>query len=129
MQEVFLTIWTAVDQEESRFSCKAEMESSSLSAVLCYTEENARVAIYVAETETRIEREGDYSMRLCLRENCRTQGTLSIGGNEGVLDVSTKRIAYTMTKNSLLLQLEYTLHFGKEVQQMRLRLKATAYKQ
>ncbi|MBQ2740328.1 MAG: DUF1934 domain-containing protein [Clostridia bacterium] len=129
MQEVFLTIWAAVDQEESRFSCKAEMESSSLSAVLRYTQENARVVINVSETETRIAREGDYSMRLCLRENCRTQGTLSIGGNEGVLDVSTKRIAYTMTKNSLLLQLEYALHFGQEVQQMRLRIKATACKQ
>lgn len=125
MQEVFLTIWTAVDQEESRFSCKAEMESSSLSAVLRYTQEGAITTIHVEETETRIEREGDYSMNLCLRKNCRTQGTLSIGGNEGVLDVSTKRIAYTTTKNSLLLQLEYTLHFGKEAQQMRLRIKAT----
>ena len=128
MQEVFLTIWTAVDQEESRFSCKAEMESTSLSAVLRYTQENARTTIYVEENETRIEREGDYSMRLSLRENCRTQGTLSIGGNEGLLDVSTKRIAYTLTKNSLLLQLEYTLHFGNEAQQMRLRIKATASK-
>lgn len=125
MQEVFLTIWTAVDQEESRFSCKAEMESSSLSAVLRYTQEGAITTIHVEETETRIEREGDYSMNLCLRKNCRTQGTLSIGGNEGILDVSTKRIAYTMTKNSLLLQLEYTLHFGKEAQWMRLRIKAT----
>ena len=128
MQEVFLTIWTAVDQEESRFSCKAEMESSSLSAVLRYTQENARTTIRVEENETRIERDGDYSMRLSLRENCRTQGTLSIGGNEGRLEVSTKRIAYTLTKNSLLLQLEYTLHFGNEAQQMRLRIKATASK-
>ena len=128
MQEVFLTIWTAVDQEESRFSCKAEMECSSLSAVLRYTQENARTTIYVEENETRIEREGDYSMRLSLRENCRTQGVLSIGGNEGVLDVTTKRIAYTITKHSLLLQLEYALDFGNEVQQMRLRIKATASK-
>ncbi len=123
-----MTIWTAVDQEENRFSCKAEMESSSLSAVLRYTQENSRTTIYVEENETRIEREGDYSMRLCLRENCRTQGVLSIGGNEGVLDVSTKRIAYTITKHSLLLQLEYALDFGNEVQQMRLRIKATASK-
>ena len=128
MQEVFLTIWTAVDQEESRFSCKAEMEASSLSAVLRYTQEGACTTIHIEETETRIERDGDYSMRLCLRENCRTKGTLSIAGNDGELDVSTKRIAYTITKNSLLLQLEYTLHFGKEDQQMRLRLKATVSK-
>ena len=128
MQEVFLTIWTAVDQEESRFSCKAEMECSSLSAVLRYTQENSRTTIYVEENETRIERDGDYSMRLSLRENCRTQGMLSIGGNEGVLDVITKRIVYTITKHSLLLQLEYALYFGNEVQQMRLRIKATASK-
>ena len=129
MQEVFLTIWTAVDQEESRFSCKAEMECSPLSAVLRYTQENAQITIYVGENETRIERDGDYSMRLPLRENCRTQGMLSIGGNEGLLDVSTKRVAYSLTKDSLLLQLEYTLHFGNEAQEMRLRIKATAFKQ
>ena len=123
-----MTIWTAVDQEESRFSCKAEMECSSLSAVLRYTQENSRTTIYVEENETRIERDGDYSMRLSLRENCRTQGMLSIGGNEGVLDVITKRIVYTITKHSLLLQLEYALYFGNEVQQMRLRIKATASK-
>ena len=123
-----MTIRTTVDQVESRFSCKAEMELSSLSALLRYTEENAVVSIEVGKKETLIERRGDYSMRLCLQENTRTQGSLSIGGGEGILEVFTKRIDYSITKNSLLLRLDYTLHFGDEVQEMALRLKATAHK-
>ena len=122
-----MTIRTAVDQVESRFSCKAEMELTSLSALLCYTEENAAVSIRVQEKEVLIERQGDYSMRLCLREDVRTVGTLSIGGNEGVLEVSTQCIDYAITENSLLLRLDYTLHFGNESQNMALRMKATAY--
>ncbi len=127
MQDGFLTIRTTVDGTESRFSCKAEMEFTSLSAVLRYVEENAQVTITVNESGATIERRGDYSMRLSLRERERTQGVLSIGGNEGSIDVETERIAYSLNKKSLLLQLHYTLHFGSERQRMRLMIKATIH--
>jgi uncharacterized beta-barrel protein YwiB (DUF1934 family) len=128
MQEVSLTIWTTVDQEVSRFSCKAEMEVLPLSAVLRYKERDAAVCIQVKREEVLIERQGDYCMRLCLREGCRTQGALSIAGNKGALEVSTQRIESTITPNMLLLSLEYTLHFGEEMQKMSLRIKSAVAK-
>ena len=125
MKKGFLTIVTTVDGTESRFSSKAEMEISSVSAVLCYKETNAIITITVDRNEVLIERKGDYDMHLLLRENERTNGVLSIAGNEGNIEIFTERLAYSIGKNSLLMQIYYTLIFGKEKQDMRLRINAS----
>jgi uncharacterized beta-barrel protein YwiB (DUF1934 family) len=125
MKKGFLTIVTTVDGTESRFSSKAEMEIASVSAVLCYKETNAIITITVDRNEVLIERKGHYDMHLLLRENERTNGVLSIAGNEGNIEIFTERLAYSIGKNSLLMQIYYTLIFGKEKQDMRLRINAS----
>lgn len=124
MQDGFLTITTTVDGQESTLSCKAEMEYSALSVRLRYRDENAEVAIFVDGNNAVIERRGDYGLYLPLKENERTEGKLSIGGNVGSVAIETKRLAYNIGKNSLLMQLQYTLWFGAEKQEMRLRIHA-----
>ncbi len=124
MQDVFLTISTTVDGEESRLSCNAEMECTALSAVLRYRDENAEVSIFVNGSEAVVDRKGDYGLYLPLKESERTVGTLSVMGNEGSVEIFTDRLAYSIRKNTLLMQLQYTLYFGSEKQEMRLRIHA-----
>ncbi len=125
MQNGFLTIVTAVDGVESRISCKAEMELSPLSAVLRYSDENAIVEMRISGNAVGIKRDGDYSMHLFLEEGKRTKGGIAIAGNVGDLIAETERVVYTVGKNSLLMQLHYTLIFGEEKQDMRIRLNAS----
>ena len=125
MQNGFLTIVTAVDGVESRISCKAEMELGPLSAVLRYSDENATVEMHINGNAVGIKRNGDYSMHLLLEEGKRTKGAIAIAGNIGDLVAETERVAYTIGKNSILMQLHYALIFGEEKQDMRIRLSAT----
>lgn len=125
MQDGFLTIVTTVDGTQSRFSCKAEMEWDSLSAVLRYAQENATITVSLKNGELKIDRTGDYGMSLLLRENESTAGTLSVAGSEGALEAYTERLAYSIAKNRLLMQIYYTLNFGTEKQNMRLRINAS----
>lgn len=125
MRDGLLTIQTSVDGTENRFSTKAEMEISPLSAVLSYNDADANVTISLRGNEAVIERRGDYSMRLCLREGEDTDGTLSIAGSVGEVKIFTERLAYSIRKNSILLQMYYTLIFGEEKQNMRLRINAS----
>lgn len=125
MQDGFLTIITTVDGTESRFSCKAEMEWDSLSAVLCYTDGEANVTLSLKNGECIIRRQGDYSMSLRLCENTQTDGVLSIAGNQGSLQVFTNRLSYDISEKRLLALIYYTLNFGTEQQEMRLRINAS----
>ena len=125
MQSGFLSIVTTVDGVESRFSCQADMELNALSAVLSYKQEDAEVVVRVFSGGIVVERKGDYGLRLDLREGERTKGTLSIAGNEGEIDVYTEKAAYSISKSHLLVQLQYSLYFGQEKQDMRLRLSAS----
>ena len=125
MSDGSLTIVTTIDGVETRFSSKAEMEIAPLSAILRYKETNAIVTITLSGDGVCVERQGDYSMYLPLRENEYTDGTLAIAGNEGRLRAYTQRLAYSITKRSVLLQLYYTLIFGEEKQEMRLRINAS----
>ena len=124
MENVFLTISTTVDGTETQLSCNAEMESTLTSATLRYRDENAEVLIFVNGSKAVLQRKGDYGLYLPLEENTQTVGTLSIGGNEGSVEIYTSRLGYSIRKNTLLMQLHYTLNFGNEKQEMRLRIHA-----
>ena len=124
MQNGFLTITTAVDGQESRLSCQAEMEFTALSVRIRYRDENAEVTISVDGNHAVIERIGDYGLYLPLQENARTVGRLSIGGNVGSVEIDTQKLVYSVGKNTLLMQIQYTLWFGAEKQEMRLRIHA-----
>ena len=125
MRDGFLTINTTIDGSESRFSSKAEMEITPLSAVLRYIEEQATVTLTLRGNHLLIERQGDYGLCLSLTEGAETQGVLSIAGSKGAVKVFTERLAWSIGKNTVLLQAYYTLDFGNEKQMMRLRLSAS----
>ena len=120
-----MTISTTVDGKESRTSCKAELELTPMTAVLRYQDENASVSLTLNGASLIIERRGDYGLYLPLTENAYTVGRLSIAGQDGEVKIYTERLAYTIGKSSLLLQLFYTLFFGEEKQEMRLRIRAS----
>lgn len=124
MQNAFLTIVTMVDGEEHRISRKAEMELAPLSAALHYEEEAARVCLELKDGEVYFQREGDYSLSMHLVEGQTTEGQLSLAAFQGALTIMTKKIAYNISKSGLLLKVEYTLIFGEEKQEMRLRISA-----
>lgn len=124
MQKCSLTIVTVADGQESNFVCVAEMELTPLSACLHYIQEGAKTVVRFAEKKVTIQREGDYSMQLCLEEGKTLQGKLTIGGNEGIIPVHTQKIAYAITDKSLLASLQYRLIFEGGAQEMKLRLNA-----
>lgn len=124
MQKAFLTIVTTVDDVEHRIFRDAEMELTPLSAVLRYQEDGAIVRLEVKEGNVNFQREGDYSLSMYLVEGKTTEGILSFAASSGTIAVETKKIAYTISKNGLLLKVAYALLFGKEKQEMRLRISA-----
>ena len=124
MQKCSLTIVTDVDGEKTTFSCKAEMELTPLSARLRYMQ-NTDVTVLSFENQTvTVAREGDYSMRLTLKEGKTLEGKFILNGNEGVFPVQTQKVAYAITEQSLLASLHYKLLFDGGAQEMKLRLNA-----
>ena len=102
MQKCSLTIVTDVDGEKTTFSCKAEMELTPLSARLRYMQ-NTDVTVLSFKNQTvTVAREGDYSMRLTLKEGKTLEGKFILNGNEGVFPVQTQKVAYAITEKSLL---------------------------
>lgn len=124
MQRAFLSITTTVDGEEHRISRDAEMELSSVSAVLRYEEEGAMVSLEIVDGVVSYVREGDYGLSLRLVEGQRTEGKLLLGASSGTMLAETKKIQYNISKSGLLFKAEYTLLFGEEKQEMRLNVSA-----
>lgn len=98
------------------------MELALSGAELFYREENALVAVKLHDSMAEIIREGDYTLRLFLEEGKQTLGTIGIGGAEGEIQTFARRIAYSVSKDSLLLSLHYDLMISGETQEMKLRL-------
>ena len=119
-----ISITTTVDGEETQVTREGNLRISFTEIVLQYREENAEVTLNVANDRVEIIRKGDYSMRLPLQRNARTQGEIGVNGAQGSVELDTTRLAYSTTDNSLLLSLHYDLLFGKERQKMQIRLLA-----
>ena len=100
------------------------MELSLGKVVLRYREENAWVLLTIENGQAIIDRQGDYTLYLVLKEGESTKGLLGIGGNQGELETITHKVAYSLRKDSLLLSLQYDLHISGEIQKMKLRLLA-----
>lgn len=100
------------------------MELTPLSARLRYMQ-NTDVTVLSFENQTvTVAREGDYSMRLTLKEGKTLEGKFILNGNEGVFPVQTQKVAYAITEQSLLASLHYKLLFDGGAQEMKLRLNA-----
>ena len=124
MKSCKVTITTAVDGRETEFSCKGELALSAYSATLRYRQENADVSLVLDGETAKIERVGDYSLRLFLKNGRESEGALGLGDSGGNIQIFTHRVVYSIGKNSLLASLRYDLLFGKERQEMNLRILA-----
>lgn len=119
MQKCFLTITSVADGKESSFARTGKFESSLNSTCICYQEENADVSLRLENGVVSIDRKGDYTLCLRLKKGEKTQGWLGINGTQGEIETETSRIAYSVTENSFMLSLRYTLLIGGERQDMK----------
>jgi len=119
-----VTITTVADGRENTITRKGEMDVSSVGGILRYQEENAKVNVRLQGNSATIERFGDYTLFLPLEQNVFCDGEIGIGGSGGTVKTYAHKIAYAVTKDSLLLSLHYDLIISGEVQKIRLRLLA-----
>lgn len=122
MKPCVLTITTTADDVENTIVREGEIELSPICVLLCYREENAFVCMKLQGESAEIERQGDYTLRLSLKKDEICEGELGIGGTGGLIQTFTHRIAYSVSKDSLLLSLHYDLIIGGERQKMKIRL-------
>ena len=122
VKECLLTIVTTVDGQENKTVKQAEGEFSLSQMQLTYREENALVSLHLSNDRLEISRTGDYSLRLSLCQGETLQGVLGFGNAEGDISVHTHKLAYSYSKNSFMLMAHYTLYFGCETQDTKIRL-------
>ena len=122
MRNCSISITTTVEGQASEITRKGQCELSLLQARFFYLEEQARVEAVLLDGVLRIVRTGDYSQDLFFEKDKLREGRLGIGGADGVIYTKTKKFAYSLTENSLLLSLHYDLILGDEPQEMQLRL-------
>ena len=122
MQACRLTITTKTDEQENTFIHEGEMDLTPTMVKLRYQEENSTVFLQLEGETARIEREGDYTLRLNLVRGEMQPGEIGIGGSSGEILAYTHKVAYSITKDSLLLSLQYDLIMSGEPQKMKLRL-------
>jgi hypothetical protein len=67
---------------------------------------------------------GDYSLQLRIEEGKEHFGKLGIGGSMGEIAIRTKKLTYSLTRNSWLLLAKYTLLTGGEPQETSIRIQA-----
>ena len=124
-----LTLKSIVDGAENLFCVEGRLEDHAGKLKVCYREDPAIVHIvFVTQGEANIDREGDYTLRLPLKQGKLTQGELGINGNTGDLGVRTHSIEYTFTEDGLSAQLRYDLLLGDDVQEMDLQIQAKVRK-
>lgn len=124
MKRCQVTITTEVDGRETEFSCEGILVLHARSATIRYKEENASVSLVFDGETVRVERNGDYCLRLFLKRGEENEGILGFGENAGQIKVFTHRVAYSIGQDSVLASLHYDLIFGAERQKMKLRVLA-----
>ncbi len=122
MKECLLTIATTVDGQENKTVKQAEGEFSLSQTQLTYREENALVSLRLSNNRLEITRIGDYTLHLSLCQGETLKGILGFGNAEGDISVHTHKLAYSHSQNSFMLMAHYTLYFGCETQDTKIRL-------
>ncbi len=119
-----LTVTTTVDGRKTQTVRMGKMERTGEGATLSYREENARVALTLDGKAALVVREGDYALRLPLRQGETQEGVLGVGGSEGKILVRAYRVEYAIEEKGVLAKLHYALLFGEDAQDMRLEIRA-----
>ena len=122
MQGCKITLTTSVDGKETQIVRKGSVSLSLSRAVVSYREENAFLTLIFEKESVKLQRRGDYSLSLLLKQGETCGGTLGFGGSVGDIRVYAHKIGYSIGKDSLLASLHYDLIFGEERQEMKLRL-------
>ena len=123
-----LTLTTSVDGNKSKATRSAELNSSSTNAELRYSEGTGVSVLRFFEDCVEILRDGDYGLRLCLRENETTKGALLLGGASGDIETYTHKIRVQKGNENFFALLEYDLIISGERQQMRVLLQTKTIK-
>ena len=122
MKKCRLTITTIADGQENTITRDGEMDLLSQNIRLFYREANAAVYLQLQGETARVERQGDYSLRLYLVRGEKTKGEIGIGGSSGEIETFAHTVQYSVSETSLLLSLKYDLIISGETQNMQLRL-------
>ena len=124
MKECRVSITSNVDGQENSFVREGYIDLSPVRPQISYVEEDGQVQIYLEGETAYVERRGSYSLKLRLERGKVGKGYIGIGGQEGEIQTFAKKIAYSTSKNSLLVSLQYVLTIGGEKQTTSLRLSA-----
>jgi uncharacterized beta-barrel protein YwiB (DUF1934 family) len=124
MKACVVKISTVIDGVERSVQKSGEMSLDTLSATLVYNEDGATVTLTLENDVLNVLRVGDYSLQLRIEEGKEHFGKLGIGGSIGEIAIRTKKLTYSLTRNSWLLLAKYTLLTGGEPQETSIRIQA-----
>ena len=124
MKACVVKISTVIDGVERSVQKSGEMSLDTLSATLVYNEDGAMVTLTLENDVLDVLRVGDYSLQLRIEEGKEHFGKLGIGGSMGEIAIRTKKLTYSLTRNSWLLLAKYTLLTGGEPQETSIRIQA-----
>jgi uncharacterized beta-barrel protein YwiB (DUF1934 family) len=124
MKACVVKISTVIDGVERSVQKSGEMSLDTLSATLVYNEDGATVTLTLENDVLNVLRVGDYSLQLRIEEGKEHFGKLGIGGSMGEIAIRTKKLTYSLTRNSWLLLAKYTLLTGGEPQETSIRIQA-----
>ena len=124
MKACVVKINTVIDGVERSVQKSGEMSLDTLSATLVYNEDGATVTLTLENDVLNVLRVGDYSLQLRIEEGKEHFGKLGIAGSIGEIAIRTKKLTYSLTRNSWLLLAKYTLLTGGEPQETSIRIQA-----
>lgn len=124
MQNCLVRICTSADGTESNVTRVGELTACGEEVALTYREENAIVRMHWTGEGVRLERDGDYRLRLRLKQGKAEVGEIGIGGATGEIRTFTDKIFYSLADGELRAILHYDLLLSGERQKMRLKIQA-----
>lgn len=124
MQEYKLTIATITDGKETQTIRVGGLEVNESALTIFYKEENAETTLTIESGKAEVVRRGDYGMQLFLKEKEIKKGILEIGAGKGEIETYTHGVKFSIKENKVMVTLVYDILFGKEKQEMQIRVLA-----
>ncbi len=119
-----VTLKSVVDGAENKFQAEGFLEVLADKIKLSYREGTALTTLLFEGGNVRVNRTGDYALRLLLIEGAVTQGELEINGNVGGLEISTRQVTFSYTESRVSVCLRYDILFDESAQEMQLHIQA-----